>query len=153
MTGRLQPIVERITDLAADRLDVPLASVNVITEHDQEFLACHGADWTPTAREDSVCTYAIVEDDDVTVIEDLRDDPRFEHNEAIRDLGIRFYASATLATPDGLPLGTLCVYDDAPRTLDADERAALRTLADLAEDVLDLNRRLADARDGAEEGA
>jgi hypothetical protein len=85
---------------------VPLASVNVITEHTQEFLACHGADWTPTAREDSVCTY-LVDDADVTVIEGLHDDPRFCDNQAIRDLDIRFYAGAVLATADGYPLGTL----------------------------------------------
>jgi GAF domain-containing protein len=131
--------VERITDLAAQHFDVPLASVNMIKEHSQEFLACHGADWTPTSREESICTYAIVEDGDVTVIEDVNDDPRFEHNEALDDLGIRFYAGADLTTTRGLTIGTLCIYDETLREFSADDREFLATLADVTIDLIELH--------------
>ncbi|MFC4449702.1 GAF domain-containing protein [Halorussus aquaticus] len=143
----LQTDVERITDLAAQYLDVPMASVNMIREHSQQFLVCHGADWTPTPREDSICTYAIVEDGDVTVIEDVKADPRFEHNESLDDMNIRSYAGADLTTSDGLTIGTLCAYDEEPRTFTDDDREYLSTLADVTVNVLDLHLEVAQLKE------
>jgi len=131
--------VKRLTDLAARYFDAPKASVNLIKKHSQEFFTCHGVDWTPTAREDSICTYTILEAGDVTVIDDVKDDPRFADNQSLDELGIRAYAGASLVTDDGLPIGTLCVYDDEPRSFSADDRAFLRTLADVAMSVVDLH--------------
>lgn len=142
----LESDVEQITDLAAQHLGVPMASVNIIEEHSQEFLACHGADWTPNHREDSICTYTIVDDNDVTVIEDVRDDPRFEHNEELRDLGIRSYAGAGLTTTEGLTIGTLCAYDEKPRTFSDDDQEFLRTLADVTIDMLELHHEVVELR-------
>lgn len=140
----LEGDVSKITNLAAQHLGVPMASVNIIKEHSQEFLACHGADWTPTHREESICTYAIVTDEDVTVIEDVREDPRFEDNEELRDLGIRSYAGADLTTPGGLTIGTLCAYDEEPRTFSEDDQEFLRTLADVTLDLLELHHEVAE---------
>jgi len=44
---------------------------------------------------------------------------------------VRFYAGAPLTCKDGLALGTLCLVDTVPRTLDAVERAILESLRDL----------------------
>ncbi|UPV73450.1 GAF domain-containing protein [Halorussus limi] len=135
----LQDDVERITDLAARHLDVPMASVNLIKEHSQEFLVCHGANWTPTNREDSICTYAIVEDGPVAVVEDVKEDPRFAENRTLDDLGIRSYAGADLRTSDGLAIGTLCAYGEEPRTFSESDREFLATLADVTMTVLELH--------------
>lgn len=134
----LQPDVQRLTDLAAQHFDAPQASVNLIKEHSQQFLACHSTDWTPTSREDSICTYTILDEDEVTVIGDVKADPRFEDNESLDELGIRSYAGASLTTDEGLSIGTLCVYDDEPRTFSADDRTFLSTLADVAMSVIEL---------------
>lgn len=139
--------VEEITDLAARHLGVPMASVNLIEEHSQEFLVCHGADWTPTHREDSICTYAIVEEGPVAVVEDVTEDPRFADNEGLDDLGIRSYVGADLTTDEGLTIGTLCAYDEEPRTFSEDERAFLSTLADVAMSLLGLHHEVAELRE------
>ncbi|WP_135851503.1 GAF domain-containing protein [Halorussus salinus] len=139
--------VAQITDLAARHLDVPMASINLIKEHSQEFLVCHGADWTPTHREDSICTYAIVEDGPVSVVEDVTEDPRFEDNDSLDDLGIRSYAGADLTTDEGLTIGTLCTYDEEPRTFSEDEQAFLATLADVTISLLGLHHEVAELRD------
>lgn len=133
--------LERITDLAARHFGVRTASVNAIEERTQTFLACHGADWSETAREDSICTYAIVDDDPVTVVEDTAADPRFEDNETLKELGIRFYAGADLTT-DGFTIGTLCVYDDVPRSFSDEDRDYLALLAEEAGHVLTIHREL-----------
>lgn len=143
----LHTALDRITRLAADHFETPVASVNLIREHTQTVLSCHGADWSSTAREDSICTFSILEDETATVIEDATADPRFEHNEAVQDLGIRSYAGYPLTTPNGSTLGTLCIYDSEPRTFTAADGEYLRLLAEEATDRIELHQRLADRSD------
>lgn len=133
--------LNRVTDLAARYFDVEQASINLITEHSQEFLACYGdsAEWDSMDREDSICTFTIVEDDSVMSVEDVTEDPRFEsRSEALTSMGIRSYLGASLTTTAGLKIGSLCVYDDEPRSFSASEKAYLRDLAVLAIDLIEL---------------
>lgn len=148
----LRADLDRVTDLAASHFDASTASINVIHEHEQDFLTCRGADWSPTAREDSICTYTIVNDDDVTVIEDVDTDPRFEGNDTLRELGIRSYMGADLRTPTGSAIGTLCVHHDEPRGFDADDEAFLRTLADVAMNIFELHHRAGERADAPAAG-
>jgi len=130
---------DRLTDLATRHFDVELASLNLIEEHDQRLLACQGmgADSMSTPRDASICTFTILSDDRVMTVEDVREDPRFEGRaEEFEALGIRSYMGARLLTPAGFSIGTLCVYEDEPRQFSSAERDYLRTLADLAVDLL-----------------
>jgi CheY-like chemotaxis protein len=137
--------LDRITDLAADHFGVERASINIINEHSQEFLACYGEarDWESMDREDSICTFTILEDDDVMTVPDVTEDPRFEtRSETLLGMGIHSYMGANLVTSSGLVIGPLCVYDDEPREFDADDEAYLRRLADVAMDLIELHSRL-----------
>jgi CheY-like chemotaxis protein len=149
-TDALQADLSRLTDLASAYFDVPMASVNIIEERSQEFLACHGGDWSATTREDSICTYAIVEGDGVTVIEDVQSDPRFADNEELQELGIRSYAGATLTTDDGLAIGTLCVYDDEPRSFSSEAVAYLDSLSEVVMRFVELHQEVGTLCNGAE---
>lgn len=136
----LEASLDRLTEIAGALFDVPMAMVGIMDEHEQRFISCYGMPSGDSVdREDTVCTYAMLEED-VTVIEDLLEDPRFEDNPGIREVGFRFYASADITTPDGHDLGTFCLYDDEPRGLDEGERALLQKLADEAMDQLQLRR-------------
>jgi DNA-binding NarL/FixJ family response regulator len=146
----LQASLDRVTDLAVGHVGVDTASVNIISEHSQEFLACRGRSetWETMDRTDSICAFTILEDRVMTV-EDVTDDPRFEsRSETLRDLGIRSYMGANLTTPGGLVVGTLCVYDDEPRSFPEAEQQYLQTLAAVAMDLIDTYSRL----DGATAG-
>lgn len=147
--------LDHITDLAADHFDVDLASVNIINEHSQEFLACYGAtqDWGTIDREDSICTFTILEDDDVMTVEDVAEDSRFRsRSDALIDIGIRAYMGANLVTTTGLTIGPLCIYDDEPRSFSAADKAYLKNLASVAIDLVELHSQLrsATAADGGE---
>lgn len=144
----LQTSLDRIADLAATHFDVPRASVNIITEHSQEFLACYGdaADWETMDREDSVCTFTILEDSDVMVVEDVTMDPRFEtHSESLIAKGIRAYMGASLVTDTGLVIGTLCIYDEEVRSFTAADRAYLTDLAAVAMDLIEAHTQAAES--------
>jgi GAF domain-containing protein len=60
------------------------------------------------------------------------------------ELGLQFYAGIPLRTCEGYNLGTLCIIDREPRTLNSQD---LRTLEDLAAIVMnDLEQRMQSRR-------
>ena len=98
-------------------------------------------------RQDSICTFTILEDEVMTV-EDVTEDPRFEsRSEELLDLGIRAYMGANLVTEAGLAIGPLCIYDDRPREFSPADEAYLSDLAALATDLIKLHDRLDDGDD------
>ncbi|GAB7012205.1 GAF domain-containing protein [Halolamina salina] len=130
---------DRLTEIATELFGVDAAAVGLIDAHEQRFLACHGISLDPMDREDTVCTYALL-DDGVTVIEDVQADPRFDENEGLQAANIRFYASSLLQTPEGEAVGTFCIYDDAPREFSTRDRELLELLGAEAMDQLTLRR-------------
>ena len=133
--------LERITDVAAAYFGADQASVNIIGEHSQDFLACYGdaEGWEAMDREDSICTFTILEDGGVMTVEDVTEDPRFEsRSDALVGMGIRAYVGANLVTPAGLAIGSLCVYDDEPRSFSPADEAYLRDLAAVAMELIEL---------------
>lgn len=147
----LRRALDRVADLASEHFAVDRTAVNVIAKHVQEVLASCGADWTSFVREDTICTYAIL-DEGVTVIPDTRTDPRFRASEDLEEANIRFYAGVPLTTDDGLAIGTLCVYDEHPRDLSAGEQHYLELLADEAMQWIDVHSRLSYDREDASRG-
>lgn len=136
----LRDSLRRLSEIAAETFGVDMAVVGIMEEHEQEFIACYGTPEVSLDREDAVCTYAMLEDG-VTVIEDLIEDPRVEHMaEDLREVGLRFYASADVVTPDGFKIGTFCLYHDEPRSLAGREREVLELFAEEAMDQIELRR-------------
>lgn len=135
----IKPALDRATSLLSQHLDVSAASINLVGSHDQQFYACQGpaTEWGSTPREESICTFTILEDDGLLVIEDVQGDPRFAEVDRLEALGIRAYIGATLRTPSGEGIGTLCAYADEPRSFTSEERRFQRTLADLVMDLLE----------------
>jgi diguanylate cyclase (GGDEF)-like protein len=127
---------DRITRLAARVLKVPIALVSLIGKDIQWFKSRYGVDATETSREISFCGHAILTDEPL-VVPDARLDPRFADNPAVTgEPHVRFYAGVQLYSIDRQPLGTLCVVDHVPRTLDPDDLSVLRDLAHMVEQLI-----------------
>ena len=131
---------DRITRMAQRVFDVPIALVSLIDEDRQWFKSRQGLDAPETPRSAAFCAHAIA-GDGVMVVEDAWEDERFAGNPlVVGEPQIRFYAGAPIAGPDGHPLGTLCVIDREPRTLEAGERRTLEDLAEMVEDEIAYTR-------------
>ena len=127
---------DRLTRLARRLFDVPIALVSIIDCDRQWFKSRQGLDATETPRDVSFCGHAIL-GSDVFVVPDTLIDPRFADNPLVTgEPSIRFYAGCPVSTPDGARLGTLCVIDRRPRSFGPDDIAALRDLAQVAEQEL-----------------
>jgi signal transduction histidine kinase len=134
-----------LVEVAAHVARVPMATINLITDTEQHQAAAHGFDPSVCAREDSMCNL-VLDLGHPVVVPDARRDPRFRDNPFVTgQIGsVRFYASHQLATPQGVVIGTLCVFDVEPRTLDEDQGRALASLAERVVDLLELDLRTRD---------
>jgi GAF domain-containing protein len=133
---------------AAAATDAPIAVITLVDEARQWFKARVNLELESTDRDVSFCAHAILTPDDLTIVPDTLADERFNDNLlVIEDPNIRFYAGAPIFTPDGHPVGTLCVIDAAPRNLSAEQAQALRELAGEVSRQIE-RRRLARARAG-----
>ncbi len=126
---------DRIVRLAASVLDMPIATVSLVDEDRQWFKSKLGLTDAETSRDVAFCAHAIVDEtSDTMVVPDASADGRFADNPLVTgDPNIRFYAGHVVHSPDGLPMGTLCVIDRKPRVFDEVQRQVLADLAALVE--------------------
>lgn len=135
------PELEELVRLAARLCRVPTAVVNLLDERHQHQVAAVGMAPSLCRREDSMC--AVTADAGRSVIvPDARVDLRFTRNPFVTGqlAAVRFYAASPLRGPDGTVFGTLCVFDEVPRSLDDDAARWLDLLAGQVVGVLEQRR-------------
>ncbi len=127
--------------LAAMLCGVSTAVINIIDDRHQHQVAAVGFEPDVCAREDSMCA-VVFQDSQLTVVPDARLDARFASNPFVTGeiARIRLYASSPVVTPSGIPIGTLCVFDEEVGGLTGQQSEALDLLADQIVDVLELRR-------------
>ncbi|THE07755.1 GAF domain-containing sensor histidine kinase [Microbacterium oleivorans] len=139
--GAPEPDLQGLVQLAATVCGVPTAVINIIDDRFQHQIAAVGIEPAVCSREDSMCA-VVFRKPGHTVVSDATLDERFAGNPFVTGevANVRFYASSPLVTPSGVPIGTICIFDDKPRELPEDESAALALIAHQIVDVLELRR-------------
>ena len=132
-----------VVALASKLCETPVSLISLIDEDRQWMKATVGVEWSETPMEQAICAHAILSDGYFEV-NDTRADPRTADNPLVTAAdGARFYAGAVLVSPEGLPLGTLCVLDRKPRQLTDLQRETLQVLARQVMVQLEMRRALA----------
>ena len=123
------PVLDGLVRSAAFALGCPVSLVSLVDGERQWFKAAFGLDLRETARAPSFCSHAILGGAGaVFEVQDASRDARFADSPLVLgDPQVRFYAGVPLDI-DGQHIGTLCVIDQQPRQITADQR---RMLADL----------------------
>jgi two-component system, NtrC family, sensor kinase len=132
-----------LTLLASYVCKTPIALISLVDENRQWFKSKIGLAASETPRQVAFCSVAI-QQPDVMVVPDTLQDERFRENPLVTgEPRIRFYAGAPLINEEGHALGTLCVIDQKPREISADEKEALQALSRLVLAQLEFRRNLA----------
>jgi GAF domain-containing protein len=118
-----------ILKLTSGIFNTPVAFITLLDNDHQWFKVNHGFDVLCMPRKTSFCTH-VIRSDNTMVVTDARTDTRFDQNPLVANPPhIRFYAGAPLCTYDGLNIGTLCVMDVVPKSVDDKTRSHLSILA------------------------
>jgi phosphoribosyl 1,2-cyclic phosphodiesterase/CheY-like chemotaxis protein len=140
---------DRVTRLATALFDVPMAMISLVDANRQWFKSCIGASVRETSRDVAFCAHVVYKREPM-IVPDAFQDPRFADNPLVREQPrIRFYAGYPLILDNGSCVGTLCLLDTRPRTLQGPDLERLHDLANIALQEL---RGAAPPRGGASEG-
>ena len=134
---------DALVALAAELLGCPTALLTLIDRNRLWIKATTTPGLRELDRDIAFCDRTIRQDVPL-VVDDLGRDERFRDNPLVTEAGNRFYAGTAIHVADGhgirQPVGTLCVLDHRPRSLNAAGHAALRHLASLAEALIAARR-------------
>jgi GAF domain-containing protein len=126
-------LFDRVAQLAAHLLDVPVVLLSLVDRNRQFFKAQVGVpEPIATARQTplthSFCQWVVSSDDEL-VVSDVKRHPLLGQNGATRDLGVGAYAGVPLRSDGVEPIGSFCAIDMKPHAWDERELRALRDAA------------------------
>ncbi|RYF90122.1 MAG: GAF domain-containing protein [Chitinophagaceae bacterium] len=126
-----------IVELAAYICQVPISHISLIERQRSWHKARIGLGEAETPRHLTFCSHTI-RGRDPLIVTDASKDVRFANNPFVEhDPHIRFYAGFPLVTSNGHSIGTLCVVDNIPRSINDQQYKALNMLAKQVIKLLD----------------
>jgi PAS domain S-box-containing protein len=134
-----EAVLERLTRLACQVLQAPVAAVSLLEPDGLSIASCYGMEASGNSL--AFCTRTLYRDE-VLIVPNALLDPRFANEDLVTGTpGARFYAGMPLIAATGERLGTLCVMDFEPRAgLDPAQFQAFQDLAALTVDAFGLRR-------------
>ena len=122
-------LLKDLVELAAKIAGTKISLVNLIDTYTQWTVANFGLPIEQMKREDSVCQYAIMQEDSFEV-KSLSSDDRFKDKFYVVDNpNLEYYFGIPLSTPEGYNLGALCVLDTTAKTLSPEKVELLKIVA------------------------
>lgn len=130
-----------IAKVAAHVLDMPVAMVSFIDKTRKWYKAVVGIDSREMPREIAVCSHTIVFDQEIMIVEDTTKDIRFIDSPATKGkTPTIFYAGVKLVNSEGFVLGTICVIDHKPNSINDKQAEILIALGNQVIKLLEHRR-------------
>jgi K+-sensing histidine kinase KdpD len=136
-----EKVLDDLTELACKLTNVPKSLISIVHKDEVWFKSQSGLQLDNSPRELSLCAHATTNDNDFFYVEDVYKIKELQNHPYLKnDSNIRFYAGVQLKDEHNLPLGTVCVLDDKPHTLNTEQKKSLEMIADLVMRQLMLNK-------------
>ncbi len=124
---------DRLTRVAAEVFDLPIAMFNLMDSEVQWSKSNHGFIHDQVNRHESICNIAIQQDQPL-IYSDLQNSVLFAGCPLVTGHPhIRFYAGQPISHIDGGKVGVMCVLDNRPREFNEAEKKKLATLSAIVE--------------------
>ena len=130
---------DRLTQLAAEICDVPMAAICFVTADACWPKSQFGCEVQEEPRNHSFAGW-VVAGTEALIVPDATQDDRFKNNALVHgNLGVRFYVGVPLVTVEGYALGALAVFDQESHELTFEQIKLLQHLANLVMGQLTMN--------------
>jgi signal transduction histidine kinase len=130
---------DQLAYLAAISCETPIALISFIDHERQWFKSSFGLSIHEIPKQTSMCIKTL-EQDDVIVISDMRENNEYSSNYYVARKKFLFYAGIPIHSKQGHKLGTLCVLDWKTHHLSATQIATLRILAAQISDLNEMRK-------------
>lgn len=131
---------DRITRLIKQIFDAEIASISFIEGERQWFKSLQGIDLSELQLEASFCRATWREKKPVVIPDAILDEEFRDHPLVTEAPHLRAYAGVPIVTGDGIPIGTMCIIDSAPRLFTDRDVRILQEFAQIVMTELDLRR-------------
>ncbi|QJC57952.1 Cyclic di-GMP phosphodiesterase PdeB [Polaromonas vacuolata] len=130
---------DSLVKAAALVCEVPVCLISLVDKHRQWFKSNFGfSNFTETPRDIAFCAHTILQDGLLEVKNALKDKRFYDNPLVLGDPHFQFYAGAPLVLSGGARVGTLCIFDREPRTLNQNQKQVLLQLAKTASQLMEL---------------
>lgn len=131
---------DRITRMAAQLFNLPIAAVSLTDSNRQWFKSKIGVEHDTIPRLKAPCAM-VADSGEMLVVPDMLEH-EYLHDSGLAQCGIRFYAGAPLMTSEGYCLGAMCVLGAEPRAVTTQEAQTLQDLATMVMSQIELQHAL-----------
>jgi GAF domain-containing protein len=124
--------------MTATALNAPAAVITLVEREGQRWLAYYGADWcgedvqagVMTPLQTSYCKYVVATDQPLVIADSLTD-IRVRTADGETKRNVRAYIGAPVHSAEGIPVGSLCVFDVNPRDWTQRDQSIVSAFASL----------------------
>lgn len=132
---------ERLTRLARRHFQASACAITLVDRERKFCVAQQGLEQREYPLEKGVTCCKVVSSRRPLVVTDLAESYRSTATQELsQNHGMKFYAGVPIFSPEGLPVGTLCIFDHKARDFNRRELESLADFAALVQDELSLRR-------------
>jgi GAF domain-containing protein len=137
-----EAVYDAITLLASQIMQTPITAISFMDADRLWFKSKIGIDASEVPREETFCSYTLLNPHSPLIVNDATQDPRFCNNiHVLGGANVRFYFGMPISTSNDEVIGVLCGTDTTSRDLITESQlAALRHLSKLIMAQLEMRK-------------
>ena len=138
--------LNNVTELACYLTNRPQCTINLLTDRSQLSKNNHGFSMPERImlkeipRDITICQYVLENSKEQLVIENVKENEKTENfHKMPMAPNIQFYTGTPIITTKGFTVGTLCVMDTKPGSIDHNQLEGLRLLSDQVSNIMEFS--------------